>query len=90
MSRAILFHFLCTEHVADINISTTCWVHKKWNRIARDIKLVFYSSTILQINNSPVHPFYKTPSHKLKWCGYNFDVCYLIVTGMSRKTDFKT
>jgi len=33
MSLAILFHFLCTQH-------------KKWNKIASDIKLVFYSSTI--------------------------------------------
>ena len=24
----------------------TCWIHKKWNKIASDIKLVFYSSTI--------------------------------------------
>jgi len=110
MSLAILFHFLCTQHVSDINISIirslrlccwittlvvmllfrcvlvfrcgwvgvvsvlqaevfnittiviiqqhtrkflmmdilmseTCWAHKKWNKIASDIKLVFYSST---------------------------------------------
>ena len=30
----------------DILISETCWVHKKWNKIASNIKLVFYSSTI--------------------------------------------
>ena len=29
----------------DILMSETCWVHKKWNKIASDIKLVFYSST---------------------------------------------
>ena len=29
----------------DISISETCWAHKKWNKIASDIKLVFYSST---------------------------------------------
>ena len=105
MSPAILFHFLCAQHVSDINISiirslrlccsfcrlkpanehhpkpaapnlqhttnweqddgcgnsTTqsqapddgytnvrnmCWAHKKWNKIASDIKLVFHSSTI--------------------------------------------
>jgi len=28
----------------DILMSETCWVHKKWNKIASDIKLVFYSS----------------------------------------------
>ena len=40
----------------DILMSETCWVHKKWNKIASDIKLVFYSSTItmmqLPINTS--------------------------------------
>ena len=106
MSLAILFHFLCAQHVSDINISIirslrlfcwittkasacttdttptqphrnsntyrtknntsnvviqqnsrkllmmdilmseTCWAHKKWNKIASDIMLVFYSSTI--------------------------------------------
>jgi len=101
MSLAILFHFLCIQHVSDINIpiirslrlwccasasntdttqtqphqisntqrtenkttdvviqphsrkllmldilmSETCWVHKKGNKIASDIKLVFYYST---------------------------------------------
>ena len=29
----------------DILMSETCWEHKKWNKIASDIKLVFYSST---------------------------------------------
>jgi len=29
----------------DILMSETCWAHKKWNRIASDIKLVFHSST---------------------------------------------
>jgi len=30
----------------DILMSETCWAHKKWNKIASDIKLIFYSSTI--------------------------------------------
>ena len=29
----------------DILMSETCWAHKKWNKIASDIKLAFYSST---------------------------------------------
>jgi len=29
-----------------ILMSETCWAHKKWNKIASDIKLVFHSSTI--------------------------------------------
>ena len=28
----------------------TCWAHKKWNKIASDIKLVFYSSTIIMMH----------------------------------------
>jgi len=30
----------------DILMSETCWARKKWNKIASDIKLVFYFSTI--------------------------------------------
>jgi len=29
-----------------ILMSETCWAPKKWNKIANDIKLVFYSSTV--------------------------------------------
>ena len=37
----------------DILMSETCWAHKKWNKIASDIKLVFYSSTkILHVSES--------------------------------------
>jgi hypothetical protein len=31
--------------MVDILMSETCWVHKKWNKVASDIKLIFYSST---------------------------------------------
>ena len=37
----------------DILMSETCWVHKKWNKIASDIKLVFYSSTIQTVSGIP-------------------------------------
>jgi len=33
-----------------ILMSETCWVHKKWNKITRDIKLVFYSWTITMMH----------------------------------------
>ena len=36
----------CKLLMMDILMSETCWAHKKWNKIASDIKLVFYSSTI--------------------------------------------
>ena len=34
----------------DILMSETCWAHKKWNKIASDIKLDFYSSTITMMH----------------------------------------
>ena len=33
--------------MTNILMSETCWAHKKWNKITSDIKLVFYSSTVL-------------------------------------------
>ena len=33
----------------DILMSEACWAHKKWNKIASDIKLVFHSSTIVAL-----------------------------------------
>ena len=34
----------------DILMSETCWAHKKWNKVASDIKLVLYSSTITKLH----------------------------------------
>ena len=34
----------------DILMSEICWAHKKWNKIASDIKLVFHSSTITMMH----------------------------------------
>ena len=33
-----------------MDILITCWAHKKWNKIASDIELVFYSSTITMMH----------------------------------------
>jgi len=38
----------------DILMSETCWAHKKWYKIASDIKLVFYTSTIT-MSHSPIN-----------------------------------
>ena len=114
MSLAFLFHFLCAQHVSDINLSTirslrlccwittlvvlflvrcvveiwcenkttdvviqqnsrkllmmdklmseTCWAHKKWNKKASDIKLVFYSSAITMMHG-PIN----IRLHKVVW-----------------------
>jgi len=41
-------------------MSETCWAHKKWNKIASDIKLVFYSSTNFSLQIfSPLEDFLK-------------------------------
>ena len=42
----------------DILMSETCWAHKKWNKIASDIKLVFHSSTITMLHG-PIN---------IRWC----------------------
>ena len=34
----------------DILMSETCWAHKTWNKLASDIKLVFYSSAITMMH----------------------------------------
>jgi len=36
----------------DILMSETCWLHKKWNKIASDIKSVFHSSAITMMHNA--------------------------------------
>ena len=41
----------------DILMSETSWAHKKWNKIARDIKLVFHSSTTAMMHG----PIYINP-----------------------------
>ena len=118
MSLAILFHFLCAQHVSNINISIirsliifcwittlvqhtsnqeqydkcviqqnsrkllmmdilmseTCWAHKKWNKIASDIKLVFYSSTIIMMHG----PINISHAHVFKFClSHKFQILYL-------------
>ena len=40
----------CKLLMMDILMSETCWLHKKWNKIGSDIKLVFYSSTITMMH----------------------------------------
>ena len=34
----------------EILMFETCWAHKKWNKIASDIQLVFYSSAITMMH----------------------------------------
>jgi len=45
-TNAVIQHNSRKLLMMDILMSETCWAHKKWNKIASDIKLVFYSSTI--------------------------------------------
>ena len=50
----------------DILMSETCWVHKKWNKITSDIKLVFYSSAITS---------QMLCCNFFTWCGLTFHAC---------------
>jgi len=44
--------------IMDILMSETCWAHKKLNKLASDIELVFYSSTITMMHG-PINISYK-------------------------------
>ena len=62
----------------DILMSETCWAHKKWNKIASDIKLVFYSSTIAMMHG-PINIRYTAVFGKayLKCIQYSQSYSYL-------------
>jgi len=54
----------------DIFMSETCRAHNKWNKIASDIKLVFYSSTITMMHcpiNVSFTGFECSPVYRLSW-----------------------
>jgi len=56
--------------IMDILMSETCWAHKKWNKIARDIKLVFHSSTITMMHgpiNIKLHSSWKYKLYNYNW-----------------------
>jgi len=57
----------------DILMSETCWSHKKWNIIASDIKLVFYSSTHTRQLDTLI-PHKGSPTSTTKFCG-KYDRC---------------
>ena len=59
----------------DILMSETCWTHKKWNKIASDIKLVFYSSTVSYDVSNPC----PLTSHLL----ISFDIVWFLQFGES-------
>jgi len=46
MTNVVIQQNSCKLLMMDILMSKTCSAHKKWNKIASDIKLGFYSSTI--------------------------------------------
>ena len=69
--------------MTDILMSETCWVHKKWNKIASDIKLVFCSSTITMMHGPrnisfkglhPLQKHWKTDCEKTNMLGDNRNI----------------
>jgi len=48
----------------DILMSETCWTHKKLNKIANDIKLVFYSLNYYNDARSNKHKINQALPHK--------------------------
>jgi len=59
----------------DILMSETCWAHQKWNKVASEVKLVFYSSSITMMhgpinirlyNTTPTQPHWNSNTHRTK------------------------
>ena len=62
----------------DSLMSETCWADKNWNKIASDIKLVFYSSTITMMHgpiNTRYHSNPTTPKLKHTSNQEQYDQC---------------
>ena len=51
----------------DILMPKTCWPHKMWNKIASDIKLIFYSSTITMMHGPVNIRVIYIINNALKW-----------------------
>jgi len=58
MTNVVIQQNCCKLLMMDILMSETCWAHKKWNKIASDIKLLFYSSTIIEIISGKTHSWW--------------------------------
>ena len=61
----------------DILMSEICWAHKKWNKIASDIKLVFYSSTITMMHGPINIRFFYSFAATVNW---EYVTCQLFVS----------
>ena len=76
--------------MTDILMSETCWAHKKWNKIASDIKLVFYTSTIKRVSgifkDCIVSPFYTITSFLCFICDHLLVLQYQIYVSLKRTT----
>jgi len=63
----------------DILMFETCWAHKKWNKIASDIKFFFYSSTITMMHG-PIYiksnPLFEHSISILSVCSNKFSLAW--------------
>jgi len=71
----------------DILMSETCWVHKKWNKIANDIKLVFYSSNITMMHG-PINIRYET-LHPHKTAEFNSCVHFCVLKHITTNINYQ-
>ena len=55
----------------DILMFKTCWAHKKWNKTAGDIKLVFPSSTITMMHGL-INIRFNSSSVNVRWYEFKF------------------
>ena len=76
-TNVVIQQHSCKLLMMDILISETCWAHKKWNKIASDIKLVFYSSTITMMHG-PIN--IKKKIHIAELCYNDLSLCNTLAT----------
>jgi len=82
----------CKLLMMDILMSETCWAHTKWNKIASDIKLVFYSSTITMMHG-PINVRFSKSTFQFKPARLRtllINAIYCVTRNMkTKKTVFK-
>ena len=87
-TNVVIQQISCKLLMMDILMSETCWAHKKWNKIASDIKLVFYSSTTAMMHGPINISLLSVLSISLEW---NDQYCFLgAVVSWERRLLFLT
>ena len=79
----------CKLLMMDILMSETCWARKKWNKIASDIKLVFYSSNSHNDARSNKHKVHKSSWKVSTLHLSHFHAIWTVLTDVSNILTYK-